>query len=58
MILIEPMLFFPCQKRLVDELPAIWDHGNMLKSQVRLVSKLVPRVSLPYHDDVFYANAK
>jgi hypothetical protein len=58
MILVQPVLFFPCQECLIDELPAIWDHRNMLKSQVWFVPELVPSLSLPYHYYVFYANAK
>ena len=58
MILIQPELLFTCQECLIDELPAVWDHRNVLKSQVWFIPKLVPSFSLPYHYYVLYANAE
>lgn len=57
-VVIEPGFLSLCQKTRVDELAAVWYHGDVFKSEVGLVTKLVFGLNLLDHDDIFNTNTK
>ena len=58
MILIQPMLLPPRQQTLINQLPAIRNHGDVLKPKVWLFAELVFRFHFSHHDDILDADTK
>jgi len=58
MISIQPMNFLSCQSLHINQFPTIRNHGNMLKSQIWLVSKLVLRFNFLDKNHVFNSDTE
>ena len=57
-IRINPLPLLPAQQPHINQLPTHGHHSHMLEPQIRLVAKMMPRLHLPAHDDVFDPDAK
>lgn len=58
MILIQPMLLLPRQQTLVDQLPAVRNHCDVLEAKIGFFPKGVFRLGLFYHDDILNSDTE
>lgn len=56
-VVIDPCFLLFSQKTCVDEILAVWHHGNMLKSKEGLIAKGVLGLNFLDHDDVLNPDA-
>lgn len=58
MILVQPMLLPSRQQALINQLPAIRNHGDVLETKIWLFAELVLRFHFFHHDDILDADTE